>query len=305
MMSSAKHQRNHRVSATNKNKILNTVSSISSSSPPSPSSSSSSSSHLHSQDSQEAQKSSFITMEEVWEDINLASIHHLNRHSQHPQHNHEPRFRSHNHQNQNPNSIFLDFLNRPLNQEPTIPTNLNGDATTVTALFSSSPLSPPATVLSLNSGAGFEFLDNQDPLVIPNSTLHSHNHLTDVPSFNTSFEDLTCFGKKRGQDSNEGSGNRKHKRMIKNRESAARSRARKQECASPLLLTFYSKKKCGFAIKMLLFLGFDNHLQAYTNELELEVAHLQAENARLRRQQEQLHESQFLEVLGQERSNNT
>ncbi|KAJ0252226.1 hypothetical protein HA466_0130520 [Hirschfeldia incana] len=236
MMSSAKHQRSHRVSATNKNKILNTVSSISSSSPPS------SSSPSHSQDSQEAQKSSLVTMEEVWEGINLASIHHLNRHSQHPQHNHEPRFRSHDHhQSQNPNSIFQDFLNGPLNQEPTIPTSLNGDTTTVTALFSSSPLAPPATVLTLNSGAGFEFLDNQDP------------HLTDVPSFNTSFVDLTCFGKKRGQESNEGSGNRKHKRMIKNRESAARSRARKQECASPLLLTFYSKKKCGFAIKMFLF----------------------------------------------------
>lgn len=48
---------------------------------------------------------------------------------------------------------------------------------------------------------------------------------------------------------------RRHKRMIKNRESAARSRARKQ---------------------------------AYTNELELEVAHLVQENSRLRRQYEQL-----------------
>ena len=34
--------------------------------------------------------------------------------------------------------------------------------------------------------------------------------------------------------------------------------------------------------------GFDYHLQAYTNELELEVAHLQAENAKLRRQQDQI-----------------
>ncbi|CAN6984610.1 hypothetical protein BRARA_A00255 [Brassica rapa] len=284
MMSSAKHQRNHRISVTNKNKILNTVSSISSSSP------SSSSSSLHSsQDSQEAQKSSLITMEEVWEDI-----HHLNRHSQHPQHNHEPRFRSHNHQN--PDSIFQDFLNGPLNHEPTIPmgSSSNGHTTTVTALFSSSPLPPPATVLSLNSGAGFEFLDNQDPLVTSN--LHSHNHLTDVPSFNTSLEDFTCFGKKRGQESNEGSGNRRHKRMIKNRESAARSRARKQECASlssSTNLLLLQKKKCCFSIKMFLFffkryLVFYYNLQAYTNELEIEVAHLQAENSRLRRQQEQL-----------------
>ncbi|KAH0894134.1 hypothetical protein HID58_056563 [Brassica napus] len=213
----AKHQRKHRVSAPNKNKILNKVPSISSSSSPS-----------HSQ----VQKRSLITMEEVWKDINLASIHHLNHHSQHPQHNHEPRFRSHNHQNQNPNSIFQDFLNRPLNLEPTIPTSLSGDATTGTALFGSSPLAPPATVLSLNSSACFEFLDNQDPLVTSNSNLHSHNHLTNVRSAGTPFEALvtsTCFGKKRGQESNEGSGNRHHKRMIKNRESAARSRARKQE----------------------------------------------------------------------------
>nr|BAC65866.1 bZIP transcription factor [Arabidopsis thaliana]BAC65871.1 bZIP transcription factor [Arabidopsis thaliana] len=263
MLSSAKHQRNHRLSATNKNQTLTKVSSISSSSPSSSSSSSStsSSSPLPSQDSQ-AQKRSLVTMEEVWNDINLASIHHLNRHSPHPQHNHEPRFRGQNHHNQNPNSIFQDFLNGSLNQEPA-PTSQttgsapNGDSTTVTVLCSS-PFPPPATVLSLNSGAGFDFLDNQDPLVTSNSNLHTHHHLSNAHAFNTSFEALvpsSSFGKKRGQDSNEGSGNRRHKRMIKNRESAARSRARKQ---------------------------------AYTNELELEVAHLQAENARLKRQQDQL-----------------
>ncbi|CAH8286404.1 unnamed protein product [Eruca vesicaria subsp. sativa] len=279
MFSSAKHQRNNRVSVPNKNKILNKVPSISSSSS---STSSSSSSPLHSQDSQ-AQKRSLVTMEEVWKDINLASIHHLNHHSQHPQHNHEPRFSSLNHQNQNPNSIFQDFLNGPLSQEPTrltMGSSSNSHTTTATSLFSSSPLAPPATVLSLNSGAGFEFLDNQAPLVTPNSNLHSHNHLTNISSFDTPFDALvtsTCFGKKRGQESNEGSGNRRHKRMIKNRESAARSRARKQE---------FLPSHDGMISKS--FLNFDSHLQAYTNELELEVAHLKAENARLKRQQDQL-----------------
>lgn len=43
------------------------------------------------------------------------------------------------------------------------------------------------------------------------------------------------------------------------------------------------------------YLGFDSHLQAYTNELELEVAHLQAENARLKRQQDQVNKQR--EVL--------
>lgn len=50
-------------------------------------------------------------------------------------------------------------------------------------------------------------------------------------------------------------GDRRHKRMIKNRESASRSRARKQ---------------------------------AYTNEMELEVAHLADENAKLKKQNDEL-----------------
>lgn len=43
--------------------------------------------------------------------------------------------------------------------------------------------------------------------------------------------DVAAFGniKKRVFESEGGSGDRRHKRMIKNRESAARSRARKQE----------------------------------------------------------------------------
>lgn len=43
--------------------------------------------------------------------------------------------------------------------------------------------------------------------------------------------DVIAFGniRKRVSDGEAGSGDRRHKRMIKNRESAARSRARKQE----------------------------------------------------------------------------
>ncbi|ESQ50700.1 hypothetical protein EUTSA_v10023128mg, partial [Eutrema salsugineum] len=171
------------------------------------SSSSSSLSHSHSQ----AKNMTQVTMEEVWKEINLASLH------QHRQLNidHEPMLR-----NQNPyNSIFQDFLNMPLNQQQPPPST------------SSFPLPPPATVLTLNPH-----------------------------SIHTQFEESAkfgCFGKKRSQDSDESRGDRRHKRMIKNRESAARSRARKQECA-------------------------------YTNELELEIAHLQKENARLKKQEEQL-----------------
>ena len=80
---------------------------------------------------------------------------------------------------------------------------------------------------------------------------------------------------------------RHHKRMIKNRESAARSRARKQESGKPLslswiLYSYYFKKN-------IIFVKFKsniarNYVQTYTNELELEVAHLLQENAMLRKQ---------------------
>ncbi|XP_047958017.1 bZIP transcription factor 27-like [Salvia hispanica] len=72
-------------------------------------------------------------------------------------------------------------------------------------------------------------------------------------------------GKKRFQDFDPTSADRHHKRMIKNRESAARSRARKQ---------------------------------AYTNELELEVAHLLQENAMLRKQQLQFHREEAADHKG-------
>ncbi|KAL0702702.1 hypothetical protein Bca4012_058824 [Brassica carinata] len=127
-------------------------------------------------------------MEEVWKEINLASLH------QHRQLNvdHAPIL-----SNQNPNnSIFKDFLNKPLNQETPHPPS--------SSTLHRSLLPPPETVLSLNPH-----------------------------SINTHFDESArsgCFGKKRGQDCDESRGDRRHKRMIKNRESAARSRARKQEC---------------------------------------------------------------------------
>ncbi|KAG2323336.1 hypothetical protein Bca52824_016549 [Brassica carinata] len=168
-----------------------------------------------------------VTMEEVWKEINLASLH------QHRQLNvdHAPIL-----SNQNPNnSIFKDFLNKPLNQETPHPPS--------SSTLHRSLLPPPETVLSLNPH-----------------------------SINTHFDESArsgCFGKKRGQDCDESRGDRRHKRMIKNRESAARSRARKQECHSlfTLLLLFFC---------------------AYINELELAISHLQKENARLKRQEEEL-----------------
>ena len=47
-------------------------------------------------------------------------------------------------------------------------------------------------------------------------------------------------GKKRFQDFDPTSADRHHKRMIKNRESAARSRARKQESGNPHSLSLFN-----------------------------------------------------------------
>ncbi|KAF8054886.1 hypothetical protein N665_1309s0005 [Sinapis alba] len=188
MLSSAKHKINHSAFS---------VSSSASSLP-----------HSHS----EAKNMTQVTMEEVWKEINLASLH------QHRQLNvdHEPTLSN---QNTN-NSIFKDFLNKkPLNQETPPPPPPSSST------LHRSLLPPPETVLSLNPH-----------------------------SINTHFDESARFGclrKKRGQDCDESRGDRRYKRMIKNRESAARSRA-------------------------------------YTNELELAISHLQKENARLKRQEEEL-----------------
>ncbi|KAK6237292.1 hypothetical protein QUC31_002761 [Theobroma cacao] len=241
MLSSTGGEENNYNKATISLKRVSSTSSKSSSTSSSPSLFSPPS-HLHDQTHRPK------TMEEVWKDINLAS---LNDHPSREGLSVNPRLTN----PQNPNFILQDFLARPFSKDP--PTNrvcTNGGA----GLYGS-PVRPPATVLSLNSGPGFDFLDNSDPLR-STSRLQS-SPISNLSTFNCPFEalasssSLASFGKKRVKESDSGSGDRRHKRMIKNRESAARSRARKQ---------------------------------AYTNELELEVAHLMEENARLKRQQEQL-----------------
>ncbi|XP_042986977.1 protein FD isoform X1 [Carya illinoinensis] len=190
------------------------------------------------------------TMEEVWKDINLASLQDQET---------TPRFHQRPHSTSNFRNVILqDFLARPFSKDP--PPSMVSTATETSLYGSASLVPPPATVLSLNSGSEFHFLDNTDPLMRPDSHLLSHP-ISNVSSFSSRFEALASttgvpsFGQKRVQESDSSSGDRRHKRMIKNRESAARSRARKQ---------------------------------AYTNELELEVAHLMEENARLKKQQEQI-----------------
>ncbi|XP_070023526.1 protein FD [Nicotiana sylvestris] len=166
------------------------------------------------------------TMEEVWKDINLSS---LQEHTTTYSRDHD-----HHHQTANFNGMILqDFLARPFATDPPPPQ-------------AASPV-PATTMLNLNSVPELHFFGQ-------NSMLHPPTPISQVP-----FEGLASSaanGRKRIPEiENNSVGDRRNKRMIKNRESAARSRARKQ---------------------------------AYMNELELEVAHLLEENARLKKQQQQL-----------------
>ncbi|MBA0792474.1 hypothetical protein Gohar_016971 [Gossypium harknessii] len=159
-------------------------------------------------------------MEEVWGDISLAP---LNDHPAVTPTANPPSF---------PSVILQDFLAIPINKEmpPTARSGCSTSLTEETTLFGSLPPTP-ATLFTLNA-----------------RSIASVAVKAPAPSFPSS-----C--RKKGQENEENSDDPRHKRKIKNRESAARSRARKQ---------------------------------AYTNELELEVAHLLEENVKLRRQQDKL-----------------
>ncbi|KAL4335896.1 hypothetical protein GQ457_07G027190 [Hibiscus cannabinus] len=202
-------------------------------------------------------------MEEVWKDISLPSL------NDHP----ADSFISARVDNPSfPGMILLDFLDTPINSKETPTPGTSGvpnDTSLAegTALFGSKPPTP-GTILSLSSCSDLLYVDSGGDLVRQNPAA-VNNTATGVaaaaPSFSPSrfstFHGLgssvvfPSFGPKRAPESNDKSDDRRHKRMMKNRESAARSRARKQ---------------------------------AYTTELELEVAHLLEENAKLRRQQEKL-----------------
>ncbi|XP_011003068.1 PREDICTED: protein FD-like isoform X2 [Populus euphratica] len=196
------------------------------------------------------------SMEEVWDDINLASLHdHSNTNTS-----------SNNNRHSFNGMVFQDFLARPSNKDPSTraaskePSSGGGNS-----FLKNSLGPPPATMLSLNSGSDhFHYLESSDTVSVrPNPQMHSHDNggtISFDSSLDSSFDALGSSSvflsicKKRPQENGDVSGgDRRHKRMIKNRESAARSRARKQ---------------------------------AYTVELEREAAHLAQENAKLRRQQE-------------------
>ncbi|CAM0947857.1 unnamed protein product [Alopecurus aequalis] len=124
------------------------------------------------------------------------------------------------------------------------------------------PRTPPHTATALTLSPSLEFTCLGHASASSNSTSSGDDSLHHMPDpFGTDI--LSSFGATGGSNSNSrrftvqsvGS-DRRNRRMIKNRESAARSRARKQ---------------------------------AYTNQLELELARLRKENAMLREREQELH----------------
>ncbi|KAL5716289.1 hypothetical protein ACHQM5_018004 [Ranunculus cassubicifolius] len=174
-------------------------------------------------------QSPYSTMEEVWEDSSVSSLH-----QDHHPHTRQPtNLLAYNHYN---HTSFQDLLARPFDRDQDF--SLFGSSVSV----ATAP-TPPRTSLCLNSSVRELYcLDN-------NCSQPSQS------SFDESCSAFPPFGKKRGYtESDDSTGDRRHKRMIKNRESASRSRARKQ---------------------------------SYTNGLEIQVAHLERENKSLRKQQQE------------------
>ncbi|RDX70489.1 bZIP transcription factor 27, partial [Mucuna pruriens] len=149
-------------------------------------------------------------MEEVWKDINLATL---------------------NDQNARPTRttaqanlggvMFQDFLGRPFTIDP--PNTILSSASTETASLycpcPASPAPPLVTALSLSSHPHFHFdhhLTHKPSLPHHPSPSPLHTLASATKTFAQPAPDCTL-------------GDRRNKRMIKNRESAARSRARKQE----------------------------------------------------------------------------
>ncbi|KAL5995697.1 hypothetical protein ACLOJK_025765 [Asimina triloba] len=195
------------------------------------------------------------TMEELWKDISLSSLHERPTRSEilTVDVDHGPKSRA---------TIGLqDFLARPFHHPPSSNDSLLLFGPSSSPSPPSRPLPVPTTALSLNSGPPeFPTLDalptfhtSSPPPPPPNSNNNNNNNsdyhhcfpnaasgsfsfMADTPrtsafdafaSSPPAFSSL-CNKKRLGPDSQENSGDRRHKRMIKNRESAARSRARKQ-----------------------------------------------------------------------------
>ncbi|CAK7346141.1 unnamed protein product [Dovyalis caffra] len=178
-----------------------------------------------------------MTGNSIWDDINLASL------QDHP----NTSFSKNNDHHAFHGMMFQDFLARPSDKDTQTrvaskePSSGGGNT-----FLENSLGSPQATMLSLNSGSDlFQYQESStsNVPVRPNPQMHSHagggtisfDSYLDSPfdALASSFFPFSSC-KKRPLENGGGTGSdRRHKRMIKNRESAARSRARKQESPSP------------------------------------------------------------------------
>ena len=138
-----------------------------------------------------------MDQEEVWNEINLSSLH-------------EPSFTASD--QTLPATILQDFFSRP-----SLSTKLQPQTTLDSLSFGHSisllpsPKRPPTTLTS-EYDSGFRFLQTPAPV-----------------SSNPVPQSRPVHNNKRAQENGDDSGYRKYQRLMKNRESAARSRARKQE----------------------------------------------------------------------------
>ncbi|WOK98826.1 protein FD-like [Canna indica] len=154
------------------------------------------------------------TMEELWKDINLTTLHQDHRsYHRFPGDGSSPSFR---------NIILQDFLAKPVNQ-----------ALAISPPAVEEHYPPPKSALSLNSGLEFQFLApdyaNSHSSSSPNASFVSSALSAAVAGPPSPSGLFSLCSKRRLLPDNTTTGvDRHHKRMIKNRESAARSRARKQ-----------------------------------------------------------------------------
>ncbi|XP_021801419.1 protein FD-like [Prunus avium] len=202
---------------------------------------------------------SIKSMEDVWKDISLASLSHANDHNDHCPPAAAAAFRG---------MIFQDFFttcassNKDKGRPPPQPTI--AAPTTVLSMNSDIQLLPESTISTAPAPLLKHPVNPQLLQTIHAATPSFHflnsSSCSDALDSSSLFHVPSYYNKRKRpidhhhhhQSNDHNSRDRRHKRMIKNRESAARSRARKQ---------------------------------AYTTELELELAHLQKENARLKTQQ--------------------
>ncbi|KAH7528053.1 hypothetical protein FEM48_Zijuj05G0030900 [Ziziphus jujuba var. spinosa] len=144
-------------------------------------------------------------MEEVWKDITLASLH--------------------DHHSTSTSTTLQEFLATPFHKDPS--SDPSSCACEISFLGALPP--PPAGIMSLNnSGSGFEcrFLESNTCAgsLQPTPQLQTATMAPLVVALDTLRSSSVCptDSKKRPQENGDNSTDRRHKRMIKNRESAAR-----------------------------------------------------------------------------------